>query len=135
MAFFPVGLWLNYKRNMPNTCFTVLIFPAAFLMDSLFLISLFALTSVWEEKNICIRVPKVRILFQGFKPPDPYFACLVIQIDTILLMLLWIQQSFTGAVNPKIILSVSVLHSYLTAACQWLVGRRQVAGCIDISHT
>lgn len=63
---------------MPTTNFTVLIFPAAFLMDSLFLIFLFALQTVWEERNVCISFPVVGILFQGFNPPDPYFTFLVI---------------------------------------------------------
>ena len=55
--------------------------PAAFLMDSLFLIFVFALQSVWEERNICISAPSVGTLFQGFKPPYPYFSSLVIQTD------------------------------------------------------
>ena len=78
MAFFPVGIWLVCENNMPTTSFTVLIFPAAFLMDSLFLIFLFALQTVWEERNVCISFPVVGILFQGFNPPDPYFTFLVI---------------------------------------------------------
>lgn len=81
MAFFPLGIWLVYKSNMPTTYFTVFIFPAAFLMDRLFPIFVFALQSVWEERDICISAPSVGILFQGFKPPDPYFASLVIQTD------------------------------------------------------
>lgn len=50
-------------------------------MDSLFLIFLFALQTVCEERNACISYPDVGILFQGFNPPDPYFAFLVIQTD------------------------------------------------------
>lgn len=50
-------------------------------MGSLFLIFIFALHFVWEERNICVSSPNVGILFQGFNPSDRYFACLVIQTD------------------------------------------------------
>ena len=53
---------------MPTTYFTVLIFPAAFLMDSLFLIFVIALQSVWEEGNIRISAPNVGIFFQEYQP-------------------------------------------------------------------
>jgi hypothetical protein len=59
---------------MPTTYFTVLIFPAAFLMDSLFLIFVIALQAVWEEGNIRISAPNVGIFFRNINPSDPYFV-------------------------------------------------------------
>lgn len=86
IAFFPVGIWLVCKNNMPTTYFTVLIFPAAFLMDSLFFIFLFALQTVWGEGNVCISSPDVGVFFSRVQPswpvlcllsnPDRYGHCL-----------------------------------------------------------
>lgn len=109
IVFFPVGIWLVCKNNMPTTYFTDWFFQLLSWWTVCSLFFLFVLQTIWEEGNVCISSPDMGT-FSRVQPSWP-MLCILSNPDRYgHCWLLWIQQSFTWAVNPKIILPVSVLQ-------------------------